>query len=107
MFKLEKYNFDNAIAAHKEINEQELLAMIVYKNLYPQDFAKIYLKKGLLYTVFKNKELFTVGLTADFKELAKVAETSMAEARRKIVEIRKQYVAFLGSWKRHQLFPVL
>lgn len=88
--------FEKSLRKHsddeKEINEQELLAMIVYKNLYPQDFAKIYLKKGLLYTVFKNKELFTVGLTADFKELAKVAETSMAEARKKIVEIRKQYV---------------
>ena len=88
--------FEKSLRKHsddeKEINEQELLAMIVYKNLYPQDFAKIYLKKGLLYTVFKNKELFTVGLTADFKEQARAAETSMAEARKKIVEIRKQYV---------------
>lgn len=88
--------FEKSLRSHSgdemEINEQELLAMIVYKNLYPQDFAKIYLKQGLLYTVFKNKELFTVGLTADFKELAKVAKATMAEAKKKIVEIRKQYV---------------
>lgn len=88
--------FEKSLRKHsdeeKEINEQELLAMIVYKNLYPQDFAKIYLKKGLLYTVFKNKRLFSVGLTTDLKEQAKVAETAMAEARKKIVEIRKQYV---------------
>lgn len=93
--------FEKSLRNHSddeiEINEQELLAMIVYKNLYPQDFAKIYLKQGLLYTVFKNKWVFTAELTADLKEQARAAEASKAEARKNIVGIRRQYLEKLNN----------
>lgn len=33
-----------------------LFSIILYKNMYPQDFAKIYINDGDLYNVFKNKQ---------------------------------------------------
>lgn len=72
--------------------EQKLLAVIVYKNLYPQDFAKAYRKQGLFYAVFKHKDLFYTDLTKELKEKSQAALQAMNEAREKIVATRKQYL---------------
>ena len=72
--------------------EQKLLAVIVYKNLYPQDFSRAYKKEGLFYSVFQNKELFYEGLTKELNEELKTAIQRMNEARSKIVDARKQYL---------------
>lgn len=39
----------------KSIKRDKILGMIIYKNLYPEDFAKINQKEGMLYDIFKNK----------------------------------------------------
>ena len=72
--------------------EQKLLAVIVYKNLYPQDFARAYKKEGLFYSVFQNKKLFYEGLTKELHEELKTAIQRMNEARGKIVNTRKHYL---------------
>lgn len=72
--------------------EQKLLAVIVYKNLYPQDFAKVYQKRGLLYAVFQNKDLFYEDLTKDYREQVQTALKDMGAAREKIVGVRKQFL---------------
>lgn len=72
--------------------EQKLLAVIVYKNLYPQDFARAYKKEGLFYSIFQNKKLFYEGLTKQPQEELKVAIQRMNEARGKIVNARRQYL---------------
>ena len=77
--------------------EQKLLAVIVYKNLFPQDFAKAYLKKGLFYKIFKNKSLFSEDETKELREKANASIQSMNEAREKIINIRKQYLEKLND----------
>ena len=77
--------------------EQKLLAVIIFKNLYPQDFAKVYLKHGLFYSVFQHKDLFYDGLTKELREKSNVALQTMNEAREKIVTIRKQYLNKLNK----------
>lgn len=37
------------------IKRDKILGMIIYKNLYPEDFARLNQKEGMLYDVFKNK----------------------------------------------------
>lgn len=39
----------------KSIKRDKILGMIIYKNLYPEDFAKLNQKEGMLYGIFKNK----------------------------------------------------
>ena len=72
--------------------EQKLLSVIVYKNLYPQDFARAYKKEGLFYSVFQNKKLFYEELTKEMREELKTAIQSMNEARGRIVNTRRQYL---------------
>lgn len=38
-----------------ELNEDKLLAMIVYKNIFPSDFVKLSNNEGLLFSILKNK----------------------------------------------------
>lgn len=80
------------LSGDDENYEQKLLAAIVYKNLFPQDFAKAYLKQGLFYAVFKNKSLFSEDETKELREKVNASILSMNEAREKIINIRKQYL---------------
>lgn len=85
------------LSGDDENYEQKLLAVIVYKNLFPQDFAKAYLKRGLFYAVFKNKSLFSADETKGLREQANAAVQKMNDAREKIVGIRKQYLEKLNE----------
>ena len=85
------------LSGDDENYEQKLLAVIVYKNLFPQDFAKAYLKHGLFYAIFKNKSLFSEDETKELREKANASIQSMNEAREKIITIRKQYLEKLND----------
>lgn len=85
------------LSGDDENYEQKLLAVIVYKNLFPQDFAKAYLKKGLFYKIFKNKSLFSEDETKELREKANASIQSMNEAREKIINVRKQYLENLND----------
>ncbi len=77
--------------------EQKLLAVIIYKNLYPQDFAKAYLKEGLFYAVFNQKLDFSESLTKELREKVLAAKTSINEAREKIVAARRLLLDTLNN----------
>ena len=85
------------LSGDDENYEQKLLAVIVYKNLFPQDFAKAYLKHGLFYAIFKNKSLFSEDETKELREKANASILSMNGAREKIINIRKQYLERLND----------
>ncbi len=85
------------LSSDDENYEQKLLAVIVYKNLFPQDFAKAYLKQGLFYAIFKNKSLFSEDETKELREKANASIQSMNEARKEIINIRKQYLEKLND----------
>lgn len=93
--------FEKSLRAHisddVENYEQKLLAVIVYKNLFPQDFGKIYSKKGLLYSVFTDKSQFSESLTSKLKEQLNTTQLKKDEARKNIVHIRKQYLDKLND----------
>lgn len=85
------------LSGDDENYEQKLLAVIVYKNLFPQDFAKAYLKQGLLYAIFKNKSLFSEDETKELREKANASIQSKKDAHEKIINIRKQYLEKLND----------
>ncbi|MGO1748279.1 YobI family P-loop NTPase [Alkalibacterium gilvum] len=55
------------------LNVNKLLAFIVYKNIFPNDFAKIQINRGFVYHLFNNKEAYIEHeknkLTEEIKEL--------------------------------------
>lgn len=77
------------------VYEKKLLALIVYKNLFPQDYALIYEKKGLLYTVINQRRMFDDILTGNKKEELVSVEAKMREAREKILTLRRRYLDIL------------
>ncbi|KIL42910.1 YobI family P-loop NTPase [Jeotgalibacillus campisalis] len=40
------------------LDNNKLLGIIVYKNLFPKDFSDLHLRTGFVYTLFENKPLF-------------------------------------------------
>jgi len=56
-------------------NSNELMGMIVYKNIYPQDFAALHVQEGMVYSVMSEKAKFTEKISEDLSErLAKAKE---------------------------------
>lgn len=41
-----------------ELDYNKMLALIVYKNLFPRDYSDLQLNKGFVFTIFQNKETF-------------------------------------------------
>lgn len=41
-----------------ELPQDSLFSLIMYKNLYPKDFAKLYKNKGSLFTLVNNKKIY-------------------------------------------------
>jgi hypothetical protein len=41
-----------------QLDNNKLLGIIVYKNIFPKDFSDLHLRMGFVYTLFENKTLF-------------------------------------------------
>ena len=41
-----------------DLNENKMLAIIAYKNIFPQDFSDLQLNRGFVHALFEQKELF-------------------------------------------------
>ena len=56
------YNIVNEFAVYRDrlnlkgLTDEELLALMAYKNIMPQDFAPLQVRRGLLFAYFKQKE---------------------------------------------------
>lgn len=94
----EKENSDDEVNEESHVhNRNKLFALIVYKNLYPDDFAKLSQNQGDLAEIFKRKkdivqnELKSIG-----KEISEL-ETQIQEVEKQIAwdiaELRTIYVA--------------
>lgn len=57
---------------NQKLNLTKLLAMIVYKNYYPKDFAMLHRREGKVYNCIKEKPNFAKGA---LDEIAKKEET--------------------------------
>ncbi len=68
-----------------EIDVNKMLAMIVYKNLFPRDFSDLLINQGMVYTVFAQKPLIIQ------KEIENL-KIQKAEIRKKIQEIEAEHL---------------
>ena len=86
--------YDTFINA-EERSATKLLALLVYKNAYPQDYAKAYTKEGCLYSVFNNKKKFYEPLIKDWKEEVDKISKAINNAEQNIHSMRQQILAHL------------
>lgn len=73
----------------KPLSQTKLLALTIYKNLYPKDYAEAHNKQGSLYNVFENKKKFSVLLTANDEKVLENLNKQIEVTKRDIIEQRK------------------
>lgn len=90
----ELYNIMNEYMLYRKVVLKEmmsgtkLLAIIIYKNLFPEDYALAHHKEGCLADVFDHKKDFTSLLTKDDDDKLSSLNESIAKAHEGIVKIR-------------------
>ena len=51
----------------KSLNHNKLLALIICKNFYPLDFAKLHVREGVIYALFQNKPQYIESQISTYK----------------------------------------
>ncbi|MBU3134406.1 hypothetical protein KPL40_18495 [Clostridium gasigenes] len=91
----------STLAENKLFEDKKLFAMITYKNLYPNDFAKLQVKQGVLYEIFNNKNILKEELIKDTKnqidEINKILEMIESTFLKCKSELVKVYCANIVS----------
>ncbi|RLA84249.1 MAG: hypothetical protein DRG78_01950 [Epsilonproteobacteria bacterium] len=52
----------------KDLDKIKLLAIMVYKNFYPEDFSLLHKDKGLVFDIFKNKSKFIKDIDNEYNQ---------------------------------------
>ncbi|PWE25835.1 YobI family P-loop NTPase, partial [Aliarcobacter skirrowii] len=84
----------------RNINQERLLAMIIYKNFYPEDFAKLHINEGEVFETFSNKTKYINIKIDELSEKIKKKDEEIneyeikikVEKSKSIEELRKIYI---------------
>ncbi|MDH6357345.1 hypothetical protein [Parabacteroides sp. PF5-9] len=77
-------------------NQDNLFAMIVYKNMYPDDFGKLSKHDGLLYKFISDKDKYISGLLNLYSEKIKQIESEIINVdKEKITSVQELRTIFL------------
>ena len=83
--------------------DEAMMALIVFKNLYPKDFADIQLEKGIIKKAFVDKENYINNIhLSTHREIAEKEDTIKAyknEHIKEIKELKLIMLTALASWK--------
>lgn len=81
----------------ESMSATKLLAMTIYKNLYPQDYSMIHDGEGLLFSVFKNKHIYTMPLTQEKSNEISILSASINKEREELTQTRLIVLKHLQS----------
>lgn len=73
----------------KPLSQVKLLAMTIYKNLYPEDYSKAHYKDGCLYSIFEEKKDFSHILTENDENTLSNIDNKIETTRKLIVNQRE------------------
>lgn len=93
-YVLYKENLSNGLI------QENLFAIITYKNLYPQDFINLHKRNGNLYNLIGNKSKYT-------EDILKNIDTEIESRSKKIKEIEKENVVDLEELRAIYINRVL
>lgn len=98
--KINKNDYDETDRTEREsFNRNKLFALIVYKNLYPDDFALLSQNQGLLAEAFQKKSKVIDSFVQSYKNKIKKNEEQIEKLERQldinISELRTVYIARL------------
>lgn len=96
-----KYQQNNVI----ELNTDKLLAMVVYKNFFPEDHSKLHRGKGYVYTLFHNKPQFIDRKKKELQEESHLLEVQLEEIRQETFQNIDELDAAYYVEKRRTRIP--
>jgi hypothetical protein len=80
-----------------DLNQDELFAMIVYKNLFPEDFGELHKRSGNLFQFLNNKDKYVKALLQEIATKIRGLETKIeiieSEGITELEELRRIYVS--------------
>lgn len=71
---------------NEKISKEKLLAIIVYKNVFPSDFSKLYRSEGVLYSVISKKEEYVRIRVSRLKSLISIEKDKLSKAEREMIQ---------------------
>ena len=80
-----EFKIYNGRLGNINLNLNNLLGTVIYKNLFPRDFSDLQLNQGFVYHLFSNKEKF-------IENERKKLEEKIVECDKEIEEIKKVYI---------------
>lgn len=83
-----------------DLDLNKLFAMIIYKNIYPSDFADLHDDKGMVYGIFRNKQQLV-------KKLTKTNDEEIEELKKNIVMIENQLLSNIDELKSVYLYKLI
>lgn len=91
-----------------DLDLNKLLAMVMYKNIYPFDFSQLQYKKGIVYDVLQNKNeiirLRTGKLDAEIEKLEKMLQGAEQETLTSLKELQVSYLDELGIYRPNKRY---
>ena len=85
----------------ESLNVNNLLAMIVYKNLYPVDFTMLLRQQGMVYNVFNKKAENVDSIMQELYIELEQYKSNIEQLKKEIVENEEELkLIYLDEWKR-------
>lgn len=85
------------------LDAQKLLALIIFKNLYPKAFAELELEQGTVKDVFNGKEAYLQTIKRDLKEQISSLESKIESIENEVLESHRELMtAFLLEATNYQ-----
>lgn len=80
------------------LSDEQMLAMMVFKNLYPSDFADVQDEKGIVKKAFQNKQTFIAKQKKVIQEQIDVYTDTITGAQRDVMkDVRELKYAMMGA----------
>ena len=88
----------------ESLNVNNLLAMIVYKNLYPVDFTMLLRQQGMVYNVFNKKAENVDSIMQELYIELEQYKSNIEQLKKEIVENEEELkLIYLDEWKKSNI----
>ncbi|MBQ0075753.1 MAG: hypothetical protein KBS69_01260 [Bacteroidales bacterium] len=98
-----EYLLQKPLLMKDAMSSDKLLAMVIYKNLFPQDYANAYQKEGFLAGIFLHKDLFSMPLNEKDQSELTIITNSIDELTNNIRKLRQKFTRWLQQKGVEQL----
>lgn len=86
-----------------KLSDEMMMALIIFKNLYPRDFSDLQMERGIIKQAFDDKKKYVTAQSLmwqeEIDELVKVLETYHEDSLKDIKELKVSLLTALVNWQ--------